>query len=156
MNRILIFFCLINRLIFSQSINETEIIGKWQFIELQDDKGVKHSKIPLSNWGGNHVENVNRDSYFFKTDGNYESTNPLNFDTGTWFFDADSHTINLELRVSPNDKILPDLKRVNIVQKREDGFYYQKPVKKRILFFSKDSMVIADRDRYRLIYLRER
>ncbi len=140
---------------FSQQITESHLIGEWNFIELQDENGKKQTKIPISKFGQGAIENVNRDSYLLKENGEYESTNPLNTSSGFWFYDSENNQLNLELRISPDDKFLPSLKKAKIVEKRKDGFYYQKPVKKQILYFSKDSLTIADREKYYLIYRRK-
>ena len=51
---------------FSQKITESDLIGEWTFIELQDENGEKQTKIPLTRFGRDTViENVNRDSYIF-------------------------------------------------------------------------------------------
>ena len=140
----------------SQEITESDLIGEWSFIELQDENGEKQTKIPLSRFGRDMgMEKVNRDSYIFNGDGTYKSFNPLNTSYGTWFLDKNTNEINLELRIEPDSPYLPSLKKAKIVTKREDGFYYQKAVKKRILIFGTDSMTIADREEYILIYKRK-
>jgi hypothetical protein len=140
----------------SQNLTESDLIGEWDFIELQDEDGLKQTQIPLNRWGKDGmVENVNRDSYVFNEDGTYKSFNPLNTSYGTWFFNSQTKEINLELRIEPNSPYLPSLKKAQIVKKREDGFFYQKPVKKKILIFSNGSMTIADREEYVLIYNRK-
>lgn len=153
-------FLILSLLIFqvgiSQNLTESDLIGEWEFIELQDENGIKQTKIPLSRWGKEGmVENVNRDNYIFNEDGTYKSFNPLNTSYGTWFFDNQTKEINLELRIKPDSPYLPSLKKSKIVEKRKDGFYYQKPVKKKILIFSNESMTIADREKYILIYKRK-
>jgi len=69
--------------------------------------------------------------------------------------DKKTNEINLELRIEPDSPYLPFLKKAKIVTKRKDGFYYQKAVKKRILKFGTESMIIADREKYVLIYERK-
>lgn len=138
---------------YSQTISELDLIGKWKFIELQDEKGIKQTKIPFPKSKQFSVEIVNRDDYFFDQKGKYKSENPHKKSSGTWFFDSKKKEINLELKISKKDmRFLKYLKQAKIVEKREDGFYYQKAVQKKILFFSKDSMTIKDRDNYYLIY----
>ncbi len=61
----------------------------------------------------------------------------------------------MELKIAPDDKYIEIAKKLKTVKNRKDGFYYQKPVKKKILYFSKDSIVIADRLKYVLIYSNE-
>ncbi|QNK78239.1 hypothetical protein [Winogradskyella undariae] len=140
----------------SQEIAESDLIGEWTFIELQDENGEKQTKIPLTRFGRDMgIEKVNRDSYIFNDDGTYKSFNPLNISYGTWFLDKETNELNLELRIEPESPYLPSLKKAGIVTKREDGFYYQKAVKKRILIFGTDSMTIADREEYVLIYNRK-
>lgn len=139
----------------SQKLNESAIIGEWEFIELQDENGKKQVKIPLSRFGKDlGYEKVNRDSYIFNDDGTYKSFNPLNVSFGTWYFDESTNEINLELRIDPDSPYLPSLKKAKIVKKRKDGFYYQKPVKIKILIYSEDNITIADREKYVLIYER--
>ncbi|WBL26762.1 hypothetical protein [Zunongwangia sp. HGR-M22] len=155
-----IFYTVLTILIFqtgiSQEITESDLLGEWTFIELQDENGDKQTKIPLTRFGRDMgIENVNRDSYIFNDDGTYKSFNPLNISYGTWFLDKETNEINLELRIEPESPYLPSLKKAKIVTKRKDGFYYQKPVKKRILIFEIDSMTIADREKYVLIYERK-
>ncbi|GAA0728521.1 hypothetical protein GCM10009430_37770 [Aquimarina litoralis] len=150
-------FTILSLLIFqfgvSQKIKETDLIGEWTFIELQDENGEKQTKIPLARFGRDMgIENVNRDSYIFNVDRTYKSFNPLNTSYGTWFFDKKTNEINLELRIEPDSPYLPSLKKAKIVKKRKDGFYYQKPVHKKILIYSTDSMTIAYREKYVLIY----
>lgn len=150
-------FILLSILIFqtgiSQNLTRSDLIGEWEFIALQDENGIKQTKIPLNRWGKTGmVENVNRDSYVFNADGTYKSFNPLNISYGTWFFDTQTKEINLELRIETDSPYLPSLKKAKIVKKRKDGFYYQKPVKKKIFSFSNESMTIADREKYVLIY----
>ena len=141
---------------FSQKITESDLIGEWTFIELQDENGEKQTKIPLTRFGRDTViENVNRDSYIFNKDGTYKSFNPLNTSFGTWFFDKEKNEINLELQIEPDSPYLSYLKKAGIVTKRKDGFYYQKPVQKKILIYSNESMTIADREKYVLIYKRK-
>lgn len=140
----------------SQELTENDLIGEWSFIKLQDENGVKQTEIPLTRFGRDMgIEKVNRDSYIFNDDGTYKSFNPLNTSYGTWFLDKRTNEINLELRIEPNSPYLPSLKKAKIVTKRKDGFYYQKAVKKRILLFENDSMTIADREKYVLIYERK-
>lgn len=140
----------------SQEIAESDLIGEWTFIELQDENGEKQTRIPLTRFGRDMgIENVNRDSYVFNDDGTYKSFNPLNTSYGTWFLDNKTNEINLELRIEPDSPYLPSLKKAKIVTKRKDGFYYQKAVKKRILKFGTESMIIADREKYVLIYERK-
>ncbi|WP_147448383.1 hypothetical protein [Dokdonia sinensis] len=140
----------------SQEVAESDLIGEWTFIELQDENGEKQTKIPLTRFGRDMgIEKVNRDSYIFNDDGTYKSFNPLNTSYGTWFLDKKTNEINLELRIEPDSPYLPSLKKAKIVTKRKDGFYYQKAVKKRILIFGTDSMTIADREKYVLIYERK-
>ena len=79
----------------------------------------------------------------------------MNTSYGSWFLDKETNEINLELRIEPESPYLPSLKKAKIVTKREDGFYYQKAVKKKILIFGTDSMTIADREKYVLIYKRK-
>lgn len=151
-------FMILSFLIFqsgiSQNISDSDLIGEWNFIELQDENGKKQTKIPLIRFGKNRgVEKVNRDSYMFNQDKTYKSFNPLNVSTGTWFFDKKKNEINLELIISPDNVAWEYLKK--IVKKRKDGKYYQTPVQQRILYFEKDSMVIADRLNYILIYKRK-
>ena len=141
---------------FSQEVTELDLIGEWEFIELQDENGEKHTKIPLSKFEKGAIENINRDNYIFKESKEYISRNPLNTSTGFWSLDSQKRRINLELRISPEDEFLPSLKKAKVVKKREDGFYYQKPIKKQILFFSKDSMTIADRSNFYLIYKKKK
>ena len=137
----------------SQEIAESDLIGEWTFIELQDENGEKQTRIPLTRFGRDMgIENVNRDSYVLNDDGTYKSFNPLNTSYGTWFLDNKTNEINLELRIEPDSPYLPSLKKAKIVTKRKDGFYYQKAVKKRILKFGTESMIIADREKYVLIY----
>src|SRR5690606_368935 len=139
----------------SQEISESDLIGEWTFMELQDENGTKKSEIPLTRFGRDMgIEKVNRDSYMFNEDGTYKSFNPLNISYGTWFLDKESNEINLELRIEPESPYLPSLKKVEIVTKRSDGFYYQKPVQKKILIYSNDSMTIADSEKFVLIYKR--
>ncbi|EAQ38368.2 hypothetical protein MED134_03614 [Dokdonia sp. MED134] len=141
---------------FSQNLTEDDLIGEWEFIELQDENGDKQTKIPLIRFGRDMgIENVNRDSYIFKEDGTYKSFNPLNVSVGTWYFDKKTKEINLELQIAPDHKFLPSLKKAKIVKKRKDGFYYQKPVIRKILMYSDDAMTIADREKYVLIYKRK-
>mgnify|MGYP000061612314 CR=1 FL=1 len=140
----------------SQEITESDLIGEWTFIELQDENGEKQTKIPLTRFGRDMgIEKVNRDSYIFNDDRTYKSFNPLNTSYGTWFLDIKTNEINLELRIEPKSPYLPSLKKAKIVTKRKDGFYYQKAVKKRIIVFSTDSMTMADREKYVLIYERK-
>ena len=140
----------------SQEIAESDLIGEWTFIELQDENGEKQTRIPLTRFGRDMgIENVNRDSYVFNDDGTYKSFNPLNTSYGTWFLDNKTNEINLELRIESDSPYLPSLKKAKIVTKRKDGFYYQKAVKKRILKFGTESMIIADREKYVLIYERK-
>jgi len=140
----------------SQNLTEFDLIGEWEFIELQDENGEKQTKIPLIRFGRDMgIENVNRDSYIFNEDGTYKSYNPLNISVGTWYFDESTNEINLELRIDPDSPYLKYGKKANNVKKRKDGFYYQSPVKKKILIYSGDSMTIADREKYVLIYKRK-
>ena len=140
----------------SQNLKESDLVGEWEFIELQDENGDKQTKIPLIRFGRDMgIENVNRDSYIFKEDGTYKSFNPLNVSVGTWYFDKKTKEINLELQIAPDHKFLPSLKKAKIVKKRKDGFYYQKPVIRKILMYSDDAMTIADREKYVLIYKRK-
>ena len=140
----------------SQEVTESDLIGEWTFIELQDENGEKQTKIPLTRFGRDKgIEKVNRDSYIFNDDGTYKSFNPLNTSYGTWFLDKKTNEINLELRIEPDSPYLPSLKKAKIVTKREDGFYYQKAVKIKILIFGTDAMTIADREKYVLIYERK-
>jgi hypothetical protein len=153
-------FLILSLLIFqvgiSQNLTESDLIGEWEFVELQDENEEKQTKIPLIRFGRDMgIENVNRDSYVFNEDGTYKSFNPLNVSVGTWYFDKKTQEINLELQIAPDSPYLPSLKKVKIVKKRKDGFYYQKPVKKKILIYSKDGMTIADREKYILIYKRK-
>jgi len=153
-------FIILSLIIFqvgiSQNLTESDLIGEWEFIELQDENGEKHTKIPLIRFGKDMgIENVNRDSYVFNEDGTYKSFNPLNVSFGTWYFDKNTNEINLELRIEPDSPYLNYGKMVNNVKKREDGFYYQSPVKKKILIYTTNSMTIADREKYVLIYKRK-
>jgi hypothetical protein len=153
-------FLILSFLIFqvgiSQNLTESDLIGEWEFIELQDENGEKQTKIPLIRFGRDMgIESVNRDNYVFKEDGTYKSYNPLNISVGTWYFDESTNEINLELRIDPDSPYLKYGKKVNNVKKRKDGFYYQSPVKKKILIYSDDSMTIADREKYVLIYKRK-
>jgi hypothetical protein len=153
---ILVLSILIYQIGFTQKLVEPDLIGEWEFIELQDVNGSKQTEIPLGRFGQNRgVEKVNRDSYIFKNDGTYESYNPLNISTGTWYLDKATNEINLELRIDPNSPYLKYGKMVNNVKKRKDGFYYQSPVKKKILVYSSNAMTIADREEYVLIYKRK-
>lgn len=141
----------------SQNLKESDLVGEWEFIELQDENGDKQTKIPLIRFGRDMgIENVNRDSYIFKEDGTYKSFNPLNVSVGTWYFDKKTKEINLELQIAPDHKFLPSLKKAKLVKKRKDGFYYQKPVIRKILMYSDDAMTIADREKYVLIYRRKK
>ncbi len=147
---------LIYQIGISQNVTESDLIGEWEFIELQDENGNKQTKIPLIRFGQDRgIENVNRDSYVFNEDGTYKSFNPLNISFGTWYFDESTNEINLELRIDPDSPYLKYGKMVNNVKKRKDGFYYQSPVKEKILIYEKDSMTIADREKYVLIYKRK-
>lgn len=140
----------------AQNLKESDLVGEWEFIELQDENGDKQTKIPLIRFGRDMgIENVNRDSYIFKEDGTYKSFNPLNVSVGTWYFDKKTKEINLELQIAPDHKFLPSLKKAKLVKKRKDGFYYQKPVIRKILMYSDDAMTIADREKYVLIYKRK-
>ncbi|NAS29989.1 hypothetical protein GTQ40_03300 [Flavobacteriaceae bacterium R38] len=140
----------------SQEIVESDLIGEWTFIELQDEKGEKQTNIPLTRFGQEMgIEKVNRDNYIFNDNGTYKSFNRLNVSYGTWSLNKKTNEINLELRIEPTSPYLPSLKKAKIVTKRNDGFYYQKAIKKRILIFGTDSMTIADRKKYVLIYKRK-
>ena len=151
-----ILILLISQIGFSQEITESDLIGEWIFIELQDEHGEKQTKIPLTRFGRDMgMEKVNRDSYIFNEDGTYKSFNPLNTSYGTWFLDKETNEINLELRIEPESLYLPFLKKAKIVTKRKDGFYYQKPLQRKILIYSAESMTIADREKYVLIYKRK-
>ncbi|MFD2825275.1 hypothetical protein ACFSYG_02230 [Leeuwenhoekiella polynyae] len=133
----------------------TAFLNCW-LIELQDENGDKKTKIPLTRFGRDMgIENVNRASYILNDAGTYKSFNPLNTAYGTWFLDKKTNDINLELRIEAESPYLPSLKKAKIVIKRKDGFYYQKPVKKRILIMGTDSMTIAEREKYVLIYERK-
>ncbi|MGX1928146.1 hypothetical protein [Flagellimonas sp. 2504JD4-2] len=136
--------------LFGQELKEEDLFGEWEFIHLQDEQGKKLTEIPITVMGKKAKEKINRDNYIFKSNMKYKSYNPLNVSNGTWFFDQRKGEINLELIISPDNVAWKYLKK--IVTKRKDGKYYQKPVQKRILFFEKDSMVIADRNNYVLIY----
>ena len=138
---------------FAQNVDESDLIGEWDFIELQDELGEKQTEIPLIRFGKDRgVENVNRDSYVLNDDGTYKSSNPYKTSYGTWYFDKINQEINLELRISPDSPYLSYSLKANNVTKRDDGFYYQNPVKNKILSFSIDTMIIADREKYVLIY----
>ncbi|MDC6367183.1 MULTISPECIES: hypothetical protein [Flavobacteriaceae] len=152
-NLLLLFAFLSIQIVLGQELSESELIGKWEFINLQDEKGNVLVEIPIRVLGKESIEKVNRDNYIFNSNMSYKSYNPLNVSNGTWFFDKEKEEINLELIISPDNPAWEYLKK--IVEKRKDGKYYQKPVKKRILFFEKDSMVIADRLNYVLIYKRK-
>ncbi|WP_298346224.1 hypothetical protein [uncultured Algibacter sp.] len=85
-------FLILSLLIFqvgiSQNLTESDLIGEWEFIELQDENGEKQTKIPLIRFGRDMgIENVNRDSYVFNNGGTYKSFNPLNVSYGTWYLD---------------------------------------------------------------------
>jgi len=138
----------------SQELKESDIVGEWEFIELQDKNGKKQTKIPLNRWQKDAVEKVNRDSYVFYENGEYISTNPLKSSSGIWYFDKSSNEINLELRIDPKDPALDSLKKHNLIKKRKDGFYYQEAVKKIILDYSEQTMIIKDREEYVLLYKR--
>tara|TARA_R110000796_G_scaffold67144_7_gene154104 strand:- start:49 stop:534 length:486 start_codon:yes stop_codon:yes gene_type:complete len=138
----------------SQDLTKIDIVGEWQFIELQDENGVKQTKIPLNRWQKDAVEKVNRDSYVFHEDGKYTAKNILQSSDGTWYFDSSTNEINLELRIDSEDPALESLKKHNLVTKRQDGSYYQKAVKKLILDCSEQTMKIKDREEYVLIYKR--
>jgi len=76
-------FLILSLLIFqvgiSQNLTESDLIGEWEFIELQDENGEKQTKIPLIRFGRDMgIEDVNRDSYVFNENGTYKSFNPLN------------------------------------------------------------------------------
>ena len=138
----------------AQELTGKNLIGEWKFIELQDKDGKKQTRIPLNRWQKNLIEKVNRDSYIFHENGKYTSINPLKSSIGNWYFDESTNEINLELRIDPQDPAIESLKKHKLIKKREDGFYYQEAVKKLVLNYSKNSMVIKDRDEYILIYLR--
>ena|SRR5690554_4416596 len=151
----IIIYVFFSHTMFSQNITESDLIGEWKFIELQDENGIKKTEIPFNRWGTQTIETVNRDSYIFYENGEYKSYNPLNVSTGTWFFNKKTNEINFELRFNPDDPYLPQLKEVGIVSKRDDGFYYQKPIKIRILKYSENEIIIADREQYVLIYIKK-
>lgn len=152
----LILSFIIFQTVISQNVTKSDLIGEWEFIELQDENGIKQTEIPLIRFGQDRgIEKVNRDNYIFNNDGTYKSFNPLNISYGTWFFDKKNQEINLELRIDPDSPYLIHLKKAKIVEKRKDGFFYQKPVKKKILIYSQNDMTIADREKYVLIYKRK-
>ena len=136
----------------AQGLSTKAMLGEWTFIEQQDENGVKQTEIPITKFGKEAVEHVNRDSYVFKEDGEYISYNRFKTSGGTWFYDSTSQEINLELRISPDDPNLDLLKSRNLVTKRDDGFYYQTPIKKKILSITDQSMIMADREKYKLLY----
>jgi hypothetical protein len=139
--------------IIAQEISPSQIIGEWEFIELQDEDGVKQTIIPFNTADPNSVlEKVNRDSYVFNENGTYRSFNPYDISHGTWFIDSVTNEINLELRFSPDDPMVQRLLKSDYVELRSDGYYYQKPVKKKVLKYSPDMMIVADREKYVLIY----
>ncbi len=146
--------------LFAQNIEKNELFGNWIFVELQNDKGEKITEIPVSKLEkelGIKVEKVNRPDILLKENGEYEQKfTETNTDTGFWKLISKTNELNFELRISPNDKLLKYLKQVKIVRKSEDGFYYQNPIKDKILFYKKDSLVLSDdKPEYYRIYKRK-
>ena len=154
----LVILLVTSTILFSQKIKKDDLVGEWTFIELQNDSGEKVTEIKglKKKTGFNGVEKVNRDSYVLNNDGSYQSFNPLNESVGTWYFDEKNKAIRLELRIAPNDKYIEIAKKMKTVKKRKDGFYYQKPTTEKILYFSKDSIVMDDYVGYHRIYTRKK
>ena len=139
----------------AQKITKSDLVGEWTFIELQDQNGEKKTSIPLYRSGRDMgVEKVNRDSYILNEDGTYISFNPLDTSYGTWYIDKKTNELNLEMRIDPDFQFLSFMIKEKVVKKRRDGHYYQEPVKKKILKFSQNAMIIADRAKYVLVYQR--
>ena len=61
----------------------------------------------------------------------------------------------MELRIDPDSPYLKYGKMVNNVKKRKDGYYYQSPKKIAVTSFTENSMILADREKYVLIYSRK-
>ncbi|ADF54388.1 conserved hypothetical protein [Zunongwangia profunda SM-A87] len=144
----------------SQKIKKDDLVGEWTFIELQNDSGEKVTEIKheglKKRTGFNGVEKVNRDNYVLNGDGTYQSSNPLNESVGTWYYDEKNNAIRLEFRIAPDDKYIEIAKKMKTIKKRKDGFYYQKPTTEKILYFSKDSIVMDDYVGYYRIYTRKK
>ena len=135
---------------YAQDVTPSDLIGEWIFCHLQDMDGNKHSELKTNYGGKEYVEKINRSSYLFKDNGEYVSANPLDISVGKWTYDEKTNTLYLKLQIFEYNKYWDSLKR--IVKQDSDGNYYQKPHSERILYLSKDSMVIEDRPGYVLIY----
>lgn len=160
MNKILIitllFFIPINLL--AQDIKISDLDGEWLFIEMQDEKGNNVTELPMPQLekitGEKAIEKINRPNIILKEDGGYEKRfTDEKADTGFWEFDKESNELSFTLRISPDSPYLKYLK--NIITKRSDGFYYQKPIFEKIVKFEKNIMFIADYVGYYSIYKRK-
>jgi|SRR5690606_1677122 len=153
-----IYLILLHTLSFSSycqnKISQEYFIGSWKFIELQDEKGIKHTDIPMYFQGQKTVEVINRDDYTFFKNGDYKSSNKYSVRTGKWVYNEKDNTIALILRIPENDKYFKHLLESQVIKKQEDGNYYQKPVFIRINSHTKNEMIIADNHPYVLIYKR--
>lgn len=151
----LILLYIISCTLYSQNkISQDDFIGSWKFIELQDEKGIKHTEIPMYFQGQKTVEVINRDDYTFFKNGDYKSSNKYSVRTGKWVYNETDNTISLSLRIPENDKYFKHLLESQVIKKQADGNYYQKPVFIRINSHTKNEMIIADNHPYVLIYKR--
>jgi hypothetical protein len=144
---------------FAQNIEISQLYGRWNFIELQDEKGTKINELPMPGMekrtGFGAVEKINRPDILLKNNGEYEQKfTEENTDMGFWSFNKKTNELNFELRISPDDPLLEYLKKIS--KKRKDGFYYQQAIKDKILFFEGNKMIIADYVGYFRIYEKEK
>jgi hypothetical protein len=146
------------KMLFAQQLEKTQLYGNWKFIELQDNKGSKITELPIQGMGKDApisgVEKINRPNILLKDNGEYEQKfTEKNIDFGFWDFNAQSNELSFELRISPDS---PYLRYFKGIEKRKDGFYYQKPIKNKVLLFESNKMIITD-DRlgYVRIYQKE-
>ena len=143
---------------------ESQLIGKWNFINMIDSTGtiIKEKKFKLSPemkmMGLNGIEIIKRPDLLLQENGEYINYwSEKKSESGFWEFDENFSVILLKMRISPNDPHIKSLKKYRAISKKSnDGFYYQKPIKREIHFMKNDSLVINESVGYYLVYKREK
>lgn len=146
-------FILLSTFSYSQQdFSKEDFIGTWKFIELQDEKGIKHTEIPMYFQGQETVEVINRSDYIFFKNGDYKYSNKYASGGGKWYINKQNKSIELSLRILTDDPAFQTLLDYHVITKAKDGYYYQEPTVLRIESFKAKQLVIADNYPYVLVY----
>lgn len=126
-----------------------ELIGKWQFIEMLDEKGVHVDTIPSPT--GKLI--VNEPQYVFNEDGSYSARfTETSSNTGTWTYNNKHKEVILKLYwKKPYTEIDRYIATLGYAKQDKSGDYFDL-IPKKIIELTSNKMIISDKENHQIIY----